>query len=68
MSRCSHESTLGEITTQPGYFCSITGDGISVGRDNQSAVTPEYQAPFTFTGGAIDKVRTDGFLTATRLG
>ncbi len=29
----------GEIVTQPGYFC-ITGDGISVGRDSQSAVTP----------------------------
>jgi len=48
----------GEITTQPGYFC-ITGDGISVGRDSQSAVTPEYQAPFTFTKGKIDKVIVD---------
>ena len=48
----------GTITTQPGYFC-ITGDGICVGRDSASAVTPEYQAPFPFTGGTIDKVVVD---------
>ncbi len=47
-----------EITTQPGVFC-LTGDGISVGRDSGSAVTPEYQAPFPFTGGMIDKVVVD---------
>ena len=48
----------GKIVTQPGYFC-ITGDGISVGRDSASAVTPAYQAPFPFTGGKIDKVVVD---------
>jgi len=48
----------GEITTQPGYFC-LTGDGIAVGRDSGSAVTPAYQAPFPFTGGMIDKVVVD---------
>jgi arylsulfatase A-like enzyme len=48
----------GTITTQPGYFC-LTGDGICVGRDSASAVTPEYQAPFPFTGGTIDKVVVD---------
>jgi len=48
----------GEIVTQPGFFC-ITGDGISVGRDSGSAVTPEYQAPFAFTGGTIEKVVMD---------
>ncbi len=48
----------GDIVTQPGYFC-ITGDGISVGRDSQSAVTPEYQSPFAFRGGTIDKVIVD---------
>jgi hypothetical protein len=47
-----------EIVTQPGYFC-ITGDGISVGKDSGSAVTPEYVAPFPFTGGTIDKVIMD---------
>ncbi len=46
------------IITQPGYFC-LTGDGICVGRDSASAVTPEYQAPFPFTGGTIDKVVVD---------
>ena len=48
----------GEITTQPGVFC-LTGDGISVGRDSGSAVTPAYQAPFPFTGGMIDKAVVD---------
>ena len=48
----------GTIITQPGYFC-LTGDGICVGRDSASAVTPEYQAPFPFTGGIIDKVVVD---------
>jgi arylsulfatase len=48
----------GEIVTQPGYFC-ITGDGIAVGRDSGSAVTPQYEAPFAFSGGSIDKVVVD---------
>jgi arylsulfatase A-like enzyme len=48
----------GEIVTQPGVFC-LVGDGICVGRDSASPVTPEYQAPFRFTGGAIDKVIVD---------
>ena len=47
-----------EIVTQPGYFC-VVGDGISVGRDDGSAVTPDYKTPFRFTGGAIDKVVVD---------
>jgi hypothetical protein len=47
-----------QIITQPGYFC-LTGDGICVGRDSASAVTPEYAAPFEFTGGTIDKVVVD---------
>ena len=48
----------GDLITQPGYFC-LTGDGISVGKDSGSAVTPEYEAPFAFTGGTIDKVIMD---------
>ncbi|MEZ5294692.1 MAG: arylsulfatase, partial [Ilumatobacteraceae bacterium] len=48
----------GQIVTQPGYFC-LTGDGICVGRDSASAVTPAYDAPFAFTGGRIDKVVVD---------
>jgi arylsulfatase A-like enzyme len=48
----------GELTTQPGYFC-LVGDGICVGRDSASPVTPEYTAPFRFTGGTIDRVVVD---------
>jgi arylsulfatase len=48
----------GEIVTQPGYFC-VVGDGICVGRDDASPVTPDYVAPFRFTGGTIDKVVVD---------
>ncbi len=48
----------GQIITQPGYFC-LTGDGICVGRDSASAVTPEYESPFPFTGGSIDRVVVD---------
>ncbi|MCB0829122.1 MAG: arylsulfatase [Solirubrobacterales bacterium] len=47
-----------KIVTQPGNFC-LTGDGICAGRDSASAVTPEYEAPFEFTGGTIDKVVVD---------
>ena len=60
-SRCTsttRRSGQATIVTQPGYFC-LTGDGICVGRDSASAVTPEYQAPFPFTGGTIDKVVVD---------
>ena len=48
----------GQITTQPGLFCAV-GDGICVGRDDASPVTPDYTAPFPFTGGEIDKVVVD---------
>ena len=47
-----------EIVTQPGAFC-VVGDGLCVGRDDASAVTPAYRAPFRFTGGVIDKVVVD---------
>jgi arylsulfatase len=46
------------IVTQPGLFCAV-GDGICVGRDDASPVTPDYTAPFRFTGGEIDKVVVD---------
>ncbi len=48
----------GRIVTQPGMFCAV-GDGICVGRDDASPVTPDYVAPFAFTGGEIDKVVVD---------
>jgi arylsulfatase A-like enzyme len=48
-----------EIITQPGAFC-LTGDGLAVGRDAGSSVTPQaYTAPFPFTGGTIEKVVVD---------
>ena len=47
-----------DIVTQPGFFC-IVGDGIRVGRDDGSGVTPDYKPPFRFTGGAIYKVVVD---------
>lgn len=47
-----------EIVTQPGPFCEV-GDGICVGRDSASPVTPDYTAPFAFSGGKIDKVVVD---------
>jgi arylsulfatase len=46
------------IVTQPGWFCPI-GEGICVGRDDSSPVSPTYQSPFPFTGGTIDKVVVD---------
>ncbi len=48
----------GEIVTQPGVFC-LVGDGICVGRDSASPVTPAYRPPFRFTGGTIEKVVVD---------
>jgi arylsulfatase A-like enzyme len=47
-----------EIIIQPGVFC-LVGDGICVGRDSASPVTPDYEPPFRFTGGTIDKVIVD---------
>jgi arylsulfatase len=50
----------GDVVTQPGNFCLI-GDGICVGRDSASPVTPDYadRGTFSFTGGTIDKVVVD---------
>ena len=47
-----------QIVTQPGFFC-VVGDGLCVGRDDASAVTQDYKAPFRFTGGTIDRVVVD---------
>jgi arylsulfatase A-like enzyme len=48
----------GEVMTQPGFF-ALTGDGLTVGRDGSSPVTPDYVAPFAFTGGVIERVVVD---------
>jgi hypothetical protein len=47
-----------EIATQPGFF-ALTGDGLSVGRDSASPVSADYEAPYPFTGGMIDRVVVD---------
>ena len=47
-----------EIMTQPGMF-SLVGDGLCVGRDSGSAVSPDYRAPFPFVDGTIDRVIVD---------
>jgi arylsulfatase A-like enzyme len=47
-----------EIWTQPGTF-TLSGDGLSVGRDSGSAVAPDHTAPFPFTGGTIERVAVD---------
>jgi arylsulfatase len=47
-----------EILTQPGPF-TLTGDGLCVGRDSASAVSPDYSAPFPFIGGKIERVVVD---------
>ena len=48
----------GEILTQPGNF-SLSGDGLRVGRDGGSPVSPDYVAPFAFSGGTIERVVVD---------
>ena len=47
-----------DIMTQPGNF-ALTGDGLCVGRDSLSAVSPDYDPPFDFAGGTIDRVIVD---------
>nr|WP_281171022.1 arylsulfatase [Glycomyces tenuis] len=48
----------GSIMTQPGMF-SLAGDGLSIGRDSGSPVSPDYRPPNGFTGGTIDRVIVD---------
>jgi arylsulfatase len=50
----------GSIVTQPGSFC-LVGDGICIGRDSASPVTPDYadRGTFEFSGGTIEKVIID---------
>ena len=47
-----------EVMTQPGFF-ALAGDGLSVGRDSASPVSQDYEAPFAFSGGVIDRVVVD---------
>jgi arylsulfatase len=45
----------GTIMTQPGMF----GEGLSIGYDSGAPVSPDYAAPFRFTGGMIEGVIVD---------
>jgi arylsulfatase len=47
-----------DIVTQPGFF-SLTGDGLSIGRDSASPVSRDYSSPFAFVGGTIERVIVD---------
>lgn len=51
------EAGRAQVKTQPGFFG--LGTNLCVGRDSGSPVSPDYKAPFTFTGGAIDRVVID---------
>ena len=44
---------------RPEDMFSLVGDGLCVGRDSGSAVSPEYSAPFAFSGGTIERVVID---------
>ena len=45
----------GPVMTQPGMF----GEGLSIGSDSGAPVSPDYAAPFLFTGGVIERVIVD---------
>jgi arylsulfatase A-like enzyme len=47
-----------DIMTQPGFF-TLVGEGLCVGRDSASPVSPDYRSPFRFTGGTIERVIVD---------
>jgi arylsulfatase len=47
-----------EIMTQPGHF-SLAGEGVGIGRDSGSSVSPEYSPPFPLVGATIDRVVDD---------
>ena len=48
----------GRITMQPGPF-ALAGAGITVGRGGAESVSPDYEAPFPFTGGTVKLVTID---------
>ena len=51
-------SVRAQIQTQPFAF-ALAGDGLSVGRDGGSPVSPDYDPPFEFEGGEIERVVVD---------
>ncbi|MBV8928878.1 MAG: arylsulfatase [Mycobacteriaceae bacterium] len=51
-------ATLEGVKTHPGTF-GLAGASISIGRNNGSAVSTSYKAPFPLTGGTILQVNVD---------
>jgi arylsulfatase len=47
-----------EIRTQPGFF-ALSGDGLSIGRDSGSPVSPDYHDAYEFRDGEIERVVID---------
>ena len=47
-----------ELMTQPGMF-GLSGGAATVGRGNGSSVCSDYDGPFPFVGGTIDRVVID---------
>lgn len=54
----NEEVARAEIRTQPGFF-ALSGDGLSVGRDSGSPVSPDYHDAYKFTDGDIERVLVD---------
>jgi hypothetical protein len=48
----------GELMTQPRMF-GLSGTGASFGRRNGSSVSSDYEGPFPFVGGTIERVVID---------
>ena len=55
-----HQVGEGRIRTQPGVF-GLGGTGLTIGRDVGEPVTDDYpgEAPWAFTGGALNRVVVD---------
>jgi hypothetical protein len=58
--RCDQKVGEAQIKTQLGAF-AIAGAALDVGRHSGEPVTDDYpgEAPYTFTGGTIDRVAID---------
>jgi hypothetical protein len=46
------------LMTQPGML-GLSGNGVSLGRGNGSSVSSDYEGPFPFVGGTIERVVID---------
>ncbi|BBB41194.1 Arylsulfatase [Mycobacteroides abscessus subsp. bolletii] len=59
---CSSTNTpvgaLRDVEIHPGTF-GLAGASLSIGRNGGSAVSSDYPAPYSFTGGTIAQVVVD---------